>query len=121
MNTCPSCQSTARQVKNGQTASGSQRYWCRGCGRKYTPAAKGRGYPAEVRAQAARLYVDGGSLRWIARHLGVVHQTVAHWVSAQADALPAAPPQPASVATAEREELVTFVAHKKTTPTSSRR
>jgi transposase-like protein len=91
------------------------------CGRKYTPAAKGRGYPAEVRAQAARLYVDGGSLRGIARHLGVVHQTVANWVSAHAEALPAAPPQPDSVATAELDELFTFVAHKKTMPTSSRR
>jgi len=121
MNRCPSCHSTARQVKNGRTVSGRQRYWCRGCGRKYTPAAKALGYPLALRAQAARMYVDGCSLRWIARHLGVVHQTVANWVAAHADALPDTPAQPATVATAELDELYTFVGHKKTAPTSSRR
>jgi len=121
MPTCPSCQSTARQVKNGQTACGHQRYWCRMCGRKYTPDATAHGYPAETRATAARMYVDGSSLRWIARHLGVVHQTVANWVTAQADALPAAPPQPASLETAALDALFTFVTPKKTVPLSSRR
>jgi transposase-like protein len=91
------------------------------CGRKYTPDATAHGYPAETRAQAARMYVDGSSFRWIARHLGVAHQTVANWISAQADALPATPPQPASVETAELDELFTFVAHKKTVPILSLR
>jgi len=67
------------------------------------------------------MYVDGSSLRWIARHLGVVHQTVANWVTAQADALPAAPPQPASLETAALDALFTFVTPKKTVPLSSRR
>lgn len=67
------------------------------------------------------MYVDGSSLRWIARHLGVVHQTVANWVAAHADALPDTPAQPAAVETAELDELYTFVGHKKTAPTSSRR
>ncbi len=67
------------------------------------------------------MYVDGSSLRWIARHLGVVHQTVSNWVTAQADALPAAPPQPAVVETAELDELFTFVTHKKTARLSSQK
>ncbi len=67
------------------------------------------------------MYVDGSSLRWIARRLGVVYQTVSTWVTAQADALPAAPPHPASVETAELDELFTFITHKKTVLISSQR
>jgi DNA-binding NarL/FixJ family response regulator len=41
-----------------------------------------------LRDHAVRLYADGLNLRRIARHLGVVHQTVANGVAAHADALP---------------------------------
>src|ERR671938_463877 len=37
MMSCPSCQSTTRQVKHGRNPSGSQRYLCQGCKRTYTP------------------------------------------------------------------------------------
>lgn len=80
MITCPKCQNTTRQVKVGRTEAGSQRYQCQHCGHKHTPAPKQQGYPDEIRQQALRLYVDGMNLRRIARHLGVVHQTVANWV-----------------------------------------
>lgn len=103
------------QVKAGRTTAGSQRYRCRACGHKYTPVRKARGYPADLHVQAVREYVDGGNLRRIARRLGVVHQTVANWVAAHADALPAPPPQPVGpVETAELDELYTFVGGKKT-------
>src|SRR5581483_1763002 len=115
MMTCPSCQSTERQVKNGRTRSGSQRYWCRPCGRKYSPQAKDHRYPLAMRHTAVQLYVDGMNLRRIARQLGVVHQTVANWVAAHAAALPATPPGPPTVHTAE---LVTFIGSKKTPPMS---
>lgn len=83
---------------------------------------KAQGYSPALRAQAVRMYVDGGNFRRIARTLGVVHQTVANWVTAQADALPDQPPQPATtVETAELDELFTFVTHKKTRRTSSPR
>lgn len=59
------------------------------------------------------MYVDGMNLRKMARHLGVVHQTVANWVTAAANALPAQLPQPEQVETAELDELFTFIAHKK--------
>jgi transposase-like protein len=119
MKRCPQCQDEERAVKAGRTAAGSQRYRCKGCGHKYTPEPKARGYPPETRAQAIRQYVDGGNLRRIARQLGVVHQTVATWVSAHADALPEHPPQPdGPVAVAELDELYTFVGDKKTRATS---
>ena len=116
---CPTCQSSTRQVKHGRNPSGSQRYLCQSCTRTYTPEPTVSGYDAATRQQALRLYADGMNLRRIARHLGVVHQTVANWVTAHADALPAQPPQPdGPVETAELDELYTFVGHKKTRPTS---
>ena len=106
-------------MKAGRTSAGSQRYRCHGCGHKYTPEPKAHGYPPETRAQAIRQYVDGGNLRRLARQLGVVHQTVANWVSAHADAWPAQPPQPAGpVEVAERDEVSTFVGDKTTRATA---
>jgi transposase-like protein len=114
MTRCAYCQSTERQVKNGCNESGSQRYRCRACGRKYTPEPTPYGYDAATRERAVRLYVDGMNLRQIARTLGVVHQTVANWVNAHADALPEPPPPPAApVETAELDELYTFIGRKK--------
>jgi transposase-like protein len=117
MNTCPHCQETRRQVKVGRTKAGSQRYQCQFCRRRYTPQAKEQGYPEAVRQQAIRLYVDGMNLRRIARHLGVVHQTVANWVAAQAASLPDTPPQPEEITVIEQDELYTFVEAKKTKST----
>ena len=68
---------------------------------------------------AVQLYVDGMNLRRSGRTLGVVHQTVANWVAAHADALPVQPPQPDTpVEVAELDELYTFVGEQKTSPTS---
>jgi transposase-like protein len=119
MNECPKCHTNAPQVKAGRTSAGSQRQRCTACRFRYTPAPKARGYPPALRRKAVQEYVDGGNLRRIARQLGVVHQTVANWVAAHADALPAQPPQPdGPVETAELDELYTFVGQKKTKPMS---
>ena len=113
MNACPYCHAGDRQVKNGQNASGSQRWKCQHCGRKYTPEPHEQGYPNSLREQAVRLYVDGMNYRRIARHLGVDHKSVMHWVTAHSDQLPNAP-LPADVNNAEQDELFTFVGRKKT-------
>ena len=117
MLTCPACQASSRQVKAGRHASGSQRYQCQMCGHRYAPQPSSPGYPAAVREQAVRLYVDGLGLRQIARQLGVVHQTVANWVAAHADRLPDPPTPPQPVAVVEQDELFTFIGTKKRRPT----
>jgi transposase-like protein len=124
--TCPHCQRADHQQKVGQTSSGSQRYLCVSCQRKYTPKPKPRGYDEAIRRQAIRFYVDGMNLRRIARHLGVVHQTVANWVAAYAATLPDAPPAPPHdrqhpLPVVELDELYTFEGEKKSASTSSRR
>ena len=117
--TCPHCRANTRQLKVGRNPSGSQRYLCVFCQRKYTPQPTPQGYDEATRRQALRWYVDGMNLRRIARQLGVVHQTVANWVAAYAAMLPDAPPVPASdqqhpLSVVELDELYTFEGEKKT-------
>jgi transposase-like protein len=113
---CPHCQETTRQNKAGKTKAGSQRYECQYCHRKYTPEPKRQGYPTSMRKQASEMYVDGGNLRRIARHLKVHHRTVALWVNDHAKASPAAP-MPSEVKEAEMDELFTYIGDKKTEST----
>jgi transposase-like protein len=113
MKRCPYCQETTRQNKAGKTNAGSQRYRCMHCNRKYTPEPKAQGYPESMHRRAMEMYVDGGNLRRIARHLKVAPQTVAYWVTDLAEALPSAP-MPNEVKEAEMDEIFTFIGDKKT-------
>lgn len=123
MKKCPHCEGTEQQVKIGHNASGSQRYMCKGCRRKYTPEPRASGYTEAIRQEAVRLYVDGMHQRRIARTLSVSHQTVANWIKAHAESLPDAPPEPdvLTLGISELDELFTFIGEKKTRCTSSLR
>jgi predicted Zn finger-like uncharacterized protein len=118
MFSCPHCQQTRYQRKDGLTGAGSQRVRCRMCGKRYTAQPKPKGYSPELRTHALKLYVDGLNFRRIARVLDVHHQTVINWVNAAADRLPDALPTPSAVDTVELDELYTFVGHKKSGSTS---
>ena len=103
----------------GKNDSGSQRYRCRVCQRRYTPEPHENGYPETLRQQAVRLSVDGVSFRRIARHLGVDHVTVMLWVKAHTDQLPDAPlPAEKPLHIVEMDELYTFIGTKKSGSTS---
>ena len=86
---CSKCFAESRQVKDGFTAAGSQRYRCKLCGCRYTPQAQDRGYDEDIRLHALRLHREGVSLRGIGRILDVNHQSVANWINAYANYLPA--------------------------------
>lgn len=88
MPTCPQCHHDERQIKSGFTPAGSQRYYCKLCGCRYTPQAQERGYDEEMRHHALSLHLEGASLRTISRILNVNHQTVANWINAYANHLP---------------------------------
>jgi transposase-like protein len=120
MSRCPHCLRTEQQVKIGHNASGSQRYKCKGCQRKYTPIASPQVYREAVRAEAVRLYVDGMNQRRIARTLGVSHQSVANWIKRHADSLPDQPPEAKAMTldVNELDERFTFMGDKKTKSTS---
>ena len=119
MITCPHCQNEEKQVKVGFNPSGSQRYLCRDCNRKYTPSPNEAGHKESVRQQAVKMYLDGINQRRIARQLGVSQGSVSNWARAYANQLPASAAKPeAPVAVAELDELFTFVGEKKTESTS---
>ena len=112
---CPYCQKSEEQVKAGLNKSGSQRYRCGNCQRRYTPAPTLRGYPVSLRQVAIQHYVDGMNLRRIGRTLGVDHHTVMNWVQTYTDSLADAPPLPAGAPeVCELDELFTFIGDKKT-------
>jgi transposase-like protein len=97
MSTCPYCHDTEKQVKAGKNESGSQRYKCKPCQRRYTPEPS-QMYSDAIRRQAMRLYADGLGFRQVARHLGVDN----------ADQLAHAP-----LHIVEMDELLTFIGEKK--------
>ena len=80
MSFCPNCQITIRQVKAGENASGSQRYLCKICRRKYTLQQTPRLYSADYHEKAIQMYLAVMSFRAIARQMGVNHQTVINWI-----------------------------------------
>jgi len=116
---CPYCETSENQVKDGLNGSGSQRYRCKSCQRRYTPEPHKQGYEQALRQKAVELYVDGLNFRRIARHVKVNHHTVINWVNAHAASLPSTPPLPDKTPNiVELDEVFTFTWDKKTKPTS---
>jgi len=119
MITCPQCQTSENQGKAGFNKSGSQRYYCRNCHRRYTPEPTPHGYGADIRQHAVQQYIDGMHLRRIGRTLGVDHHTVINWITAYTNSLPDTPPLPQNTPEiCELDELFTFIEDKKTRSTS---
>lgn len=116
---CPKCGSDKRQAKAGRSPFGSLRLHCHACDKDYAPHPKKHGYPASVRQEAVRLYVEGLSLRRIARILGVNHQSVANWITTYQATLQASGEttlpegEVASCDTVELDEVYTFVGCKR--------
>jgi transposase-like protein len=81
MPTCPHCQATEKQVKAGKNPSGSQRFLCKRCGKKYTPAPNLNGYPDEIRKRVVLMALEGKSFRAIARSMDINAQTVVNWIN----------------------------------------
>jgi transposase-like protein len=111
---CRDCRNQKEQIKSGLNRSGTQRLMCRGCGKTSTPEPKGRGYAADVREKAVRMYVEGNNFRRIGRLLNVNHQSVVNWVNAYHEKVKDAAALPLSTATIEIDELWSFVGEKKT-------
>lgn len=86
---CPKCHQTGRQIKDGRTPAGSQRFQCKLCACRYTPQPKDHGYDTDIRLHALQLHLEGVSLRGISRILSVNHQTAANWINDYRNHLPA--------------------------------
>ena len=87
---CPHCGATISVRGWGRNGTRRRYYW-QTRQRCFTPDLKEQGHGAADRAQAVELYLEGMSQRAIGRLLGVVHQSLAGWVTDRAATLPADP------------------------------
>lgn len=100
-------------VKAGFNRSGSQRYRCQTCHHYFTPTRKPAGHAPATRELAVRLYLEGTSLRGIAKVLHVHHASVINWVNAAAAQLPPTVTDRTPSETVETDELFTFIGKKR--------
>lgn len=77
---CPVCGRVDNQVNAGKNRSGSQRCFCKNCGKYYTFEPKMREYPEEIRERAIRAYEAGASGREIGRVFGFSKANVYNWM-----------------------------------------
>ncbi len=73
-------------MKSGFNRNGTQRYRCKRCQRYFTPKTNEQLWDEhmrrwEVERRVFLLYLEGRSLRSIARQVRVHHQTVGRWVT----------------------------------------
>ena len=101
-------------TKNGQTASGKQKYHCKACD-AYGTLNPTVAYTPERRAEILRAYHERSSLRGLERIFGVARQTVAQWLRDEDADLPVVPPldDPEPDDVLELDELWSFVGSKK--------
>jgi transposase-like protein len=81
---CPICGKTKNQIQRGHNASGTQRSYCKGCKKTYTPQAKRIAYDEETRKLALKIYYSGVSGRKAGLILGMSKANVYNWIKAEA-------------------------------------
>ena len=77
---CPSCQQTDGQMKNGRNRSGAQQILCRHCRKTYTLEPKRNAYDEETQALALKIYYAGASGRGVGKVLGMSKANVYNWI-----------------------------------------
>jgi len=76
------------------------------------------GYDEQTKEQALRLYLEGMSMRGIAKVLRCNHQSVANWIDAAHAQLPHEVTDATPADKVEVDELFTFIGKKTREPTS---
>ena len=67
-------------VRDGRTANGKQRYWCKDCQRSSRDNPQPNGYLPEAQAEILRASEERSSLRGLERTFGVSRLTVSAWL-----------------------------------------
>jgi insertion element IS1 protein InsB len=83
---CPNCQSHNFK-KNGRIHNGKQRYWCKDCGRQFTPEGTKKMIGEETRAMVDRLLLEKLPLAGIARAVQVSETWLQEYVNAKYQAV----------------------------------
>jgi transposase-like protein len=105
---CPKCESTEK--RKAGFVKGLQRWRCKACGCQYTRSVpKGRSQQEKLTALA--MYMNGSSLRSIAKHLKASTPSVLSWIRSF-KALAEKRPEVGSATVVELDELCTFLTQK---------
>jgi hypothetical protein len=91
---------------------GRQRYWCKGCGYRYTVQQRAGTSDAGVRRQALELYLEGLGFRSIARVLGFSNVAVLKWIRGFGEQLKAVK-RAEPIAVLELDEMHSYLGSKK--------
>ena len=67
-------------VRDGRTANGKQRFWCKDCQRSSRENPEPNGYTEAEREEILRAYEERSSLRGLERTFGVSRYTVSAWL-----------------------------------------
>ena len=62
---CIYCKNKNCVIKKRKTKAGSQRYFCKNCGKTFILKSNGRNYDEEFKKNAIRLYFKGNSSRTV--------------------------------------------------------
>lgn len=81
---CPFCFKTSNQVKAGKNTSGTQRYKCNNCYKRYTFQPKKRVYSSQFKEQVINNYNKNNKIgiRGMARVMRINKGTVSNWLKA---------------------------------------
>ncbi|MDI9341692.1 MAG: IS1 family transposase, partial [Sediminibacterium sp.] len=105
---CKNC----KLVKAGKSGN-KQRYMCKGCGRKTTENSREKKYSTYKKNKAIELYLEGLSIRSVARITKTSHVTLQRWIQQAAKKVK---PQHITYSNAiEIDELYYFVGKRKQT------
>ena len=77
---CPKCGSKHNQANAGFNRSGTQRCFCKDCGKYYTLNPKIQAYPEEKRQLAIKEYLSGVSGRGVGKIHGMSKANVYNWI-----------------------------------------
>ena len=108
---CPRC--SGEQISKYGFMHGKQRYICKECRRQFV-IENTHSKPETVKLTAVLLYINGLSLRAIAKILHVSATAVLNWVRAHAEANYEKPEPPSDSVVVELDEMWHFLHAKKT-------
>lgn len=108
---CPKCHSD--KVHKSGFVTGEQRYKCKNCSRQFVPT-RHHGRPETEKLTAVLLYINGLSLRTIARLLNVSATAVLKWVRQYATENYEKPQPEGSAVIVELDEMWHYLHNKKT-------
>ena len=117
MNICPRCGAEKRQQRYGKNRSGSEKYRCGLCNKKYTPSPAKHEYSEQEKTAAIRMYYEGNSARAVGRIQEMSKANVLRWIRERAEKLPPVDPKTAESTTTpvdviELDELFHYIKKK---------